>query len=249
MNGDKSGIAVSDNENRSSPAPAANESGGRPAQYLAVGLAVGAGLLRIIPHPWNFTPVTALGLFGGARLRPWQAFTLPFVVMVVSDFLLWLIVGPAWKPFNLLVYGCFAVSVLLGLLLRRTRSPLRIGAASVAASLLFFLVTNFGVWYSSRVGPETLPGGAGMMRETEGSIYPIGRLRYADNANGLMTCYFMGLDFSTKDAPPLGFTGNLLAGDLFFTGLLFGAYGLAARRWKRPFAMPQAAKVPTAEAR
>ncbi len=34
----------------------------------AVGMAVAAGLIRLLPHPWHFTPVGALGLFGGARL-------------------------------------------------------------------------------------------------------------------------------------------------------------------------------------
>ena len=33
-------------------------------------LATAAGVARLIPHPWNFTPVGALGLFTGSRLRP-----------------------------------------------------------------------------------------------------------------------------------------------------------------------------------
>jgi hypothetical protein len=217
------------------PTPGGNASS-PTAGYLAVALAVVAGLIRVIPHPWNFTPVAALGLFGGARLRPWQALTLPFVVMVVSDLFIWGLLG--WPPFNPLVYGCFAVTVLLGLALRRTKSWLLIGGASVAASLLFFLVTNFGVWYTSRVDPQELPAGAGMVRQTEGARYSVGMIRYSDNSKGLLTCYLMGLNFSAKDAPPLGFTGNLLAGNLFFTALLFGAQAWLSRR----VAKPQAAK-------
>ena len=244
MNGATSETPVATNEMAQSPLPGRQDDGATPtARYLAIGLAVAAGLVRLIPHPWNFTPVAALGLFGGARLRPWQAITLPFLMMVVSDLIIWQALG--WTPFNKLVYGCLAVNVLLGLTLRRTRSPLRIGATTVAASVLFFLVTNFGIWYTSRVDPHTLATGAGMVLETEGAKYPFGQIHYADNVQGLMTCYFMGLDFTSKAAPPLGFAGNLLAGDLFFTGLLFGAYGLLARRVGRSVATPQAAGVRT----
>jgi len=37
-----------------------------------------AACVRILPHPWNFTPVGAMALFGGAKLRnPWAAFLFP----------------------------------------------------------------------------------------------------------------------------------------------------------------------------
>ncbi len=243
MNGDNSDKVMSANEIPPSPKPVTNGEGATPAaRYLAIGLAVVAGLLRLIPHPFNFTPVTALALFGGARLRLWQAFILPLLVMVVSDFLIWQTLG--WSPFNKLVYGCFAMNVLLGLTLRRTRSPLRIGATAVVASVLFFLVTNFGIWYTSKMDSQTIPAGQGMVLQKEGAKYPFGQIHYADNAQGLLTCYFMGLDFTSKDAQPLGFAGNLLAGDLFFTGLLFGAYGLATRRRGRTVAMNQTPSMP-----
>src|SRR5262249_55859843 len=60
---------------------------------LASALAVAAGLIRLIPHPWNFPPVGALGLFAGARLRAWHAFALPVALMVVTDSLLWAMKG------------------------------------------------------------------------------------------------------------------------------------------------------------
>src|SRR5258708_18712178 len=84
-----------------------------------------------------------------------------------------------------------------------------------------------------------------MVVETEGSKYSIGTVHYSNDARGLLTCYLMGLSFVGKDAPPLGFTGNLLAGDLFFTALLFGAHAWLSRRAAAPRApkkaMPQAA--------
>jgi hypothetical protein len=240
MNGEQINNAITTNVRPSARPPSRGEEATTGTAYgLAIALAVVAGLIRLIPHPWNLTPVAALGIFGGARLRLWQAVTLPLVLMVVTDVLLWQIKGD--HPFNPYVYGCFAVNIALGLLLRRSRSWLRIGATAVAASVLFFLVTNFGAWFGSRVDAQTLPAGAGMVMQTEGAKYPGGQPVYADNAKGLLACYFMGLNFAAKDAPPLGFTGNMLIGDLCFTGLLFGAYSLLARRTIRVVAKPQAA--------
>jgi hypothetical protein len=51
-----------------------------------------------------------------------------------------------FHPLMPLVYGSFVASVLVGRGLRTRRTTWRIGAASVGGSLLFFLVTNFGVW-------------------------------------------------------------------------------------------------------
>jgi hypothetical protein len=44
--------------------------------------------------------------------------------------------------------------------------------------------------------------------------------------SGLLTCYVAALPFVGSNAPPLGFFGNQLVGDLFYTGILFGAYAL-----------------------
>src|SRR5262249_19527507 len=53
---------------------------------VAAGIAILAGVLRFLPyHWWNFTPIGALSLYGGARLRFWQACALPIAVMVVTD--------------------------------------------------------------------------------------------------------------------------------------------------------------------
>jgi hypothetical protein len=197
------------------------------AQLLAIGLAVVGGLLRLVPHPWNFTPLGALGLFGGARLRLWQALTLPIAVMVVTDLILWAILG--WPPFNPIVYTSFLISVLLGRLLTQT-APGRIAACALAGSIQFFLLTNFGVWYASSVDPQTIGGGAAYETVTVASPYPYPLIRYAANPQGLAACYWLALAFSRPEAPPFGFFGNLLVGDLFFTALLFASHAWVSRR-------------------
>src|SRR5579871_4628522 len=102
------------------------------ARTWAIGMAITAGLIRLIPyHPWNFTPIGALGLFGGARLRSWWAYVLPLGVMAVSDLLLLWIHGENYTPFNRWVYGSFFLAVLWGRLLLRTGGAGRIAAVSV----------------------------------------------------------------------------------------------------------------------
>jgi hypothetical protein len=111
---------------------------------LAITLAILVGLLRLFPHPWNFVPMGAVCLFGGARLRGWRAFAVPLGLMAVSDVFLWL--TRADRPFDPFVYASFIACVLLGQTLARTESPWRIVLTAVGGSVLFFLVTNFGAW-------------------------------------------------------------------------------------------------------
>src|SRR5262245_59433549 len=99
------------------------------ARPLATGLALLAGGLRLEPHPWNFSPVGALGLFGGGRLRSWQAFVLPLAVMIVSDVGLWAFRTyqgyPAVGWYTLFGYSSFLLYVLIGWWLCRTESVWR----------------------------------------------------------------------------------------------------------------------------
>ena len=103
--------------------------------------------------PYNFTPVEALGLFGGAWFADRRsAFIVPLAAMAASD----LIIG--LHPLLPLVYACIAGSVLLGFGLRQRRSALRIATAAVVSSTGFYLITNFGVWAISGMYPHTADG-------------------------------------------------------------------------------------------
>jgi hypothetical protein len=193
---------------------------------LSIAAAVPAGLIRLIPHPYNMTPVGALGLFAGARLRIWQALAFPLAIMIVTDIVLRMTLG--YAAFNPYVYGCFVVNVLLGRLLRNTESPLKIGGVSLIASALFFLVTNFGVWLAASVDPQTLPAGATFL-ETRDAQYAFPTIHYARSLGGLLACYGFGLAFVDSPASPFGFFGNLLMGDLMFAGVLFGIHAVLSR--------------------
>lgn len=143
--------------NRTVPTPAAGP-------ILLAALIFVAALSRVIPHPPNFSPIEAVALFGGAYFasRQW-AMIVPLAAMFLSDLVLGIVNGGIyWEYFAsagyLLVYACIALSTLLGFGLRGKVSGTRVLAYSLAGSVLFFVVTNFGVWLSGGMYPKTLAG-------------------------------------------------------------------------------------------
>jgi hypothetical protein len=206
---------------------------------LTLGLAVAAGLLRLVPLG-NFAPVGALGLFAGARFRSWRAFLVPLAVMAGSDLLLWKVRGDA--PFDPWVYASFLIYVLLGRLFLRLPTPGRIALVSVAASVQFFLITNFGVWLAASVPDKAAlvepgQGVAWQDYSSHGVPYPV-PVGYTRDLRGLAACYVAALPFVRTNAPPFGFFGNTVASDLLFCAALFGLSALARRTVFRPAAAP-----------
>jgi len=121
-------------------------------QALAVGFIVMGVLSRLIPHPWNVTPIAAIALFGGTYLSKRSAIWLPLTIVAASDFLL------GWHETIPFTWGAFALTGLLGWWIRVRPTVSRIAAGSVASSVLFFLITNFGVWLVGNLYPMTLEG-------------------------------------------------------------------------------------------
>ncbi len=125
-------------------------------------VAVGA-LSRIVPHPYNFTPLGALALFGGAHLRDRRlAVAVPLLAMLLSDVVLYAFQYPSYvgqAPLTaLFVYGSLAGVAGIGVWLQRRRSVPYVAGACVAGSVLFFLVTNLGVWLYSGMYSHTPAG-------------------------------------------------------------------------------------------
>jgi hypothetical protein len=127
---------------------------------VVLGLIVLVGPL--FPHAYNVSPIRAAALFAGAKFRSrWAAFAIPLGAHLLGSIGVAVLRGDVSYAFHTLlpaVYGCFALSVGLGLLLRRKGGAGPIAAATVAGSLIFFVVTNFGVWALLGSYPPTLEG-------------------------------------------------------------------------------------------
>jgi hypothetical protein len=112
-----------------------------------------AAVLRILPHPWNFTPIGAMALFSGAMFRDRRvAFLFPLVALFAGD----LFVG--LHRLMPVVYASFLLSVFIGTWLANRRGILRIGGAVFLGALQFFLITNFAAWQLFGTYPHTPAG-------------------------------------------------------------------------------------------
>ena len=132
------------------------ETKGNTAIRMAVVVAMIAlvAVLRILPHPWNFAPVGAMALFGGALLRNKRAaFLLPLAALFAGDLIL------GFHRLMPVVYASFLVSVAIGFLLRERRTAARVTGAALLGAGQFFVVTNFAVWAAGGFYPLS---GAGL---------------------------------------------------------------------------------------
>lgn len=120
---------------------------------IAVCFIVFAAIARIVPHPWNFTPLGAMALFSGAKLgRSWKAFVFPLAALVCGD----LFIG--FHRLMPVVYLSFCVSVLIGIACRNRQSLVPLAGATFAGALQFFLITNFAMWAWEGFYPHTAAG-------------------------------------------------------------------------------------------
>ncbi|HLC83040.1 MAG TPA: DUF6580 family putative transport protein [Bacteroidia bacterium] len=128
-----------------------------------------AALSRVFPHFDNFTPIAAMALFGGVYFSDKRlAFIVPLVAMIISDVILELTTGWGFHNTIVYVYVAFILTAAIGLIVRKNTNVQTVLGASVISSLLFFIITNFGVWAAS--------GGVG-------------------GAPGLATTYVLGVPF------------------------------------------------------
>jgi hypothetical protein len=157
---------------------------------VLIAVVAAAAMARLAPHPMNVTPIAAMALFGGACFANRKvAYLLPLAAMLLSDtalgmtrYDLWILLGI--QP---VVYACFLATTALGQLIKDRRSVWQVGAATLAGSLLFYLVTNFAAWATMHGYPFTL--------------------------RGLADCYVAGLPFFWNTlAGDIGFAAILFGG-------------------------------------
>jgi hypothetical protein len=171
-----------------------------PRFFVVLSIIVAAAMLRLLPHWPNFTPIAAMALFAGTYIEKKQfSFAIPIAAMFLSD----IVIGfhaniPA-------VYLSFAITVLIGMAIRRSVSVGTVFMASLGSSVIFFIITNFSAWLASPFYPQTFPG--------------------------LMECYIAGLLFFRDTAQGFSFFVNDVLGTVFFSAVFYGAFYLAEMRF------------------
>ena len=124
-----------------------------PGPLALTVLIVLAALSRILPHPYNFTPIEAMALFGGAYFaNRWLSVAVPLLAMLLADFFLGFHSG---MP---VIYSVIFLISVLGFALRGKVSVLRVVSFGLIGATLFFVVTNFAVWAGSGMYPMTANG-------------------------------------------------------------------------------------------
>ena len=116
-----------------------------------------AAVIRLIPHPPNFAPITAMALFSGLNFQNKKlAYAIPILAMIVSDLFL------GFYSISIFVYLSFIAITYIGTTIKS------INISNIfLSSLLFFIITNLGVWI----------------------------LGYPMTIEGLLTCFTLALPF------------------------------------------------------
>jgi hypothetical protein len=120
---------------------------------LWIGMVVLGACARLVPHPWNFTPMIAIGLFAGVHARKASTGVLAtLMALVLSD------AAMGFYPGFWYVYAAALIPVLLGRLIRDRSGASVVAAAALTSSVSFFVITNFMVWATSQMYPHTIGG-------------------------------------------------------------------------------------------
>ena len=133
---------------------------------ISIGILLALAVSRFIPHPPNFTSLIALSFYVPALLG------LKFLPFVLFSFIFTdIILG-----FHNTLFFTWGSVLLIGVLSKYIYGSVfkRLCGACVGA-LLFFIITNFGVWLLGSPGVDNLP--------------------YDKSIEGLIKCYILALPF------------------------------------------------------
>ncbi len=174
---------------------------------LCAALVLIATISRIVNaemHWYNFGPLVAISLFSGAILKNKSyAYILPLAAYLLSDIYIEIVHHNGfygWGQF--FVYGGMAMVVFLGTLMRKVNA-LKVLGFSIGGSLLFWLISNFGVFIDGYYGP---------------------------GLQGIAATYLAAIPFYKQDGVATELFFNAIIGDVIFSGVLFGAYALLKNR-------------------
>ena len=119
-------------------------------------------LFRIVPHAPNFTPIIALSLYLPILFGFWS---IPFIILgfAITDYFI---------GFHSLLIWTWGSLAIIGFISKFCKNIFSRLIMSFISSLIFFIISNFGVWAT-------------------GSFYEA-------NLQGLIYCYIMAIPFFTN---------------------------------------------------
>jgi len=120
---------------------------------------------RFLSLPPNFSPLGAFALFGGAYIsHKWGRYVLPLLMIWVSDIIITNVIYSEYVDGftlfykgSLVNYFAFASIVFVGAMIKK-KNQLTVIIGATASSVLFFIISNFGVWAFSEMYPNTING-------------------------------------------------------------------------------------------
>ena len=143
-------------------------------EILPISLILLLAFSRLIPHPPNFTPIVAVAILSGYFFKN---INLSYIVLLISMLLVDVFIG-FYKHMFFVYLSLFLITFIFFKISDKVNSK-NLFIFGFLGSLIFFLVSNFGVWAS-------------------GVLSPITNLPYEKNINGLINCYFLAIPFFTK---------------------------------------------------
>ena len=120
--------------------------------YLPICIILVLSFSRLIPHPWNFTPILAVGIFSGFYFKN---FILSLFIVILSMFIGDLFLG--FHSTMFFTYISLALAVVIGLFIKHFKFT-EILFSGLVSSVCFFIITNFGAWATLEMYEKNLAG-------------------------------------------------------------------------------------------
>ena len=139
-------------------------------QIFPVGLILILALSRLIPHPWNFTPVIAVAMMSGYFFKNiYFSLSILLIAMLIADVFI------GFYENMIFVYLSLMFIAFVFFKISKKINFKNLFVYSFAGSLIFFMLSNFGVWILGSPGLDNLP--------------------YDKTLNGLIECYILAIPF------------------------------------------------------
>lgn len=144
-------------------APSSNSVSGTTLTFFALALVLLGAFSRLMEHPANFAPMMAIGLFSAYKFKSLRlSMVISISSMILSDLALAIQhndLGYAWHGTTLVVYACMILGVFIGRFANNRKPGIAgLASATLASSVMFFVVTNFAVWLNGGFYPMTIQG-------------------------------------------------------------------------------------------